>query len=116
MRGGGGEKERKREEVLSTVGSLNMLVARKMKGARRKLLGASDSMKRGTSVPRRVLTMRISTIGDPRENEPMTRAEEGGEHGRHALSRHNLNGGSRFWGIFSFGVFTCGQEKLSAWH
>ena len=47
--------------------------------------------------------MKKSTIGDPRENEPMTRADEGGEHTckRHAFFRHNLNGGSQlFWVLF----------------
>ena len=40
----------------------------------------------------------MSTIGDPRENDPMPRPEEGGEHGRHAFLTHDFNGGSRlFW-------------------
>ena len=38
----------------------------------------------------------MSSIGDQRGNEPMTRAEEDGQQRIHAFLRHNFNGGSRF--------------------
>ena len=49
----------------------------------------------------------MSTIRDSRENDPMTRAEEGGEQRRNAFLRHNLNGGSRSFYFYLRVLHTC---------
>ena len=66
--------------------------------------GWQEALELRTPVPRRVWTMWMSTIGDPWENEPMTREEEGGGHRRRAFLRHSLYGGSRWFWIFYWGL------------
>ena len=46
------------------------------------------------------------TTGDSRENDPMTKVDEGGEHRRHDFSKHHLNGGSGSFSIFDLGLYT----------
>jgi len=58
-------------------------------------------------------TWKGRSVRDPGENEPMARAEEEGEHCRHAFVRHNFHGSSRlFWNLFT--GFGGGQAQSCA--
>ena len=63
-------------------------------------------------------TMWMSTIGDPRENKPMPKAEGGGKHRRRVFLAYNFNVDSRlFWWRFQIILeyghrVRCGSQPL----
>ena len=89
--GGRGANERERKYTAGTAWLLAM------RGGIENASGSFGFRGAGNSGPSACFDHTKPKIGDRRENEPIVRAEQGGENEARFPLRRHFNGGSRFW-------------------